>query len=97
MANQYIGGPYRLGTHQKVAFTGTAGTTTAIASGVNVIRVCATSAGYIKLSTAGTAATVSDIFMPAGIVEYFIVDPGTRVSAIQDTAGGNIHVTELSK
>jgi|SRR6188768_1795773 len=97
MANQYIGGPYRLGAHQKVAFTGTAGTTTAIASGVNVIRVCATSAGYIKLSTAGTAATVSDIFMPAGIVEYFIVDPGTRVSAIQDTAGGNIHVTELSR
>ena len=97
MANQYIGGPYRLGVHQKVAFTGTAGTTTAISSGVNVIRVCATSAGYIKLSTAGTAATVSDIFMPAGIVEYFIVDPGTRVSAIQDTAGGNIHVTELSR
>ena len=97
MANQYIGGPYRIGATQKVAFTGTAGTSTAIASGTNIVRVCCSSAGYIKLSTAGTAATATDMFMPAGVVEYFIVDPGTRISAIQDTAGGNINLTEMSR
>jgi hypothetical protein len=99
MANQYIGGPYRLGTHQKVAFTGTAGTSAAISNGVNVVRVCLTSAGYVKFSTAGTAATTSDAYFPAGVVEYIIVPDGgtTRVSAIQDSAGGNLHLTELSK
>jgi hypothetical protein len=97
MANQYIGGPYRLGATQKVAFTGTAGTSTAISSGVNVVRVALSSAGYIKLSSAGTAATATDIYLPAGVVEYFIVDPGTRISAVQDSAGGNLSVTELSR
>jgi hypothetical protein len=97
MANQYIGGPYRLGVTQKVAFTGTAGTSAAISSGVNVVRVALSSAGYIKLSSAGTAATISDVYMPAGLVEYIIVDPGTRISAIQASAGGDLSVTELSR
>jgi hypothetical protein len=86
-----------LGATQKVAFTGTAGTSTAISSGVNVVRVALSSAGYIKLSSAGTAATATDIYLPAGVVEYFIVDPGTRISAVQDSAGGNLSVTELSR
>jgi large exoprotein involved in heme utilization and adhesion len=98
MSNQYIGGPYRLGTHQKVAFTGTAGTSAVISNGVNVVRVCMTSAGYIAFGTAPTATT-SSVYMPAGVVEYFIVPDGgtTKISAVQDSAGGNVHITELSK
>ena len=34
--------------------------------------------------------------MPADTVEYFTVAPGEKVSAIQLSAGGTLHVTEIS-
>ena len=34
--------------------------------------------------------------MPADTVEYFTCSPGEKVSAIQQSAGGTLHVTEVS-
>jgi hypothetical protein len=87
--------PYRPGTHQKVAYTGTAGTVTnGVSAGVNVVRVVLTTAGYIAI---GATATTSDIYMPADKPEYFVVTPGQKVSAIQASAGGDLHVTEMTR
>jgi hypothetical protein len=87
--------PYRAGAHQKVAFTATAGTVTNGASiGVNVVRVVLTSAGYIAI---GAVATANGIYMPADRPEYFVITPGQKVSAIQATAGGDLHVTEMTR
>lgn len=89
--------PYRAGLHQKVAFTGTAGVTTnGVSVGVNVVRVVLTSAGYIAFGAAPTA-TANDIYLPANWPEYFNVTPGQKVSAVQDAAGGNLHVTEMTR
>lgn len=89
-------GTGRLGTHQSVAYTGTAGTiANAIGSGVQKVRVVVTSAAYIKIAKTSPTATTSDVYMPADSPEYFTVNPGQKVSAIQVTSGGTLHVTEI--
>ncbi len=91
---QYIGTGY-LGTHQSVAYTGTAGTiTNAVTDGVLKVRVIVTSAAYIKIGTSPTATT-SDVYMPADSAEYFSCRPGEKVSAVQVSSGGTLHVTEI--
>lgn len=93
----YIGSPYRLGTHQSVAYTGTAGTiANATGTQTKVIRVVLTTAGYIAIGASPTATT-SDYYMPAGIPEYFIINGAVKVSAIQASAGGTLHVTEMDR
>ena len=91
----YTGTPFRLGTTQTVAYTGTHGVITNAVS-ANVVRVWLTTAGYIAIGTA-PVATTSDIPMPANTPEYFIVGPGDKVSAIQASAGGNLYVTACSR
>jgi hypothetical protein len=94
MAQQYIG-TGRLGTHQSAAYTGTAGTiTNAIGSGSYKVRVVVTSAAYVKVGDSPTA-TNSDVYMAADAPEYFSCTPGQKVSAIQVSAGGTLHVTEI--
>lgn len=91
---QYVG-TGRLSTHQSAAYTGTAGTiTNAIADQVTKIRVVCTSAAYVKVGNSPTA-TSADVYMPADGVEYFTVTAGMKVSAIQVSAGGTLHVTAI--
>ena len=86
----------RLETHQSVAYTGTAGTiATAISTGVHAVRVIVTSAAYVVIGSSPTATT-SDVYMPAGLPELFKINPGEKVSAVQVSAGGTLHVTEVS-
>lgn len=83
----------RLGTHQSVAYTGTAGTiANAVGTGTTRVRVVCTSAAFIKI---GGTATSSDVYMPQDKPENFFITPGQKVSAIQVSAGGTLHVTEL--
>lgn len=92
---QYYG-TGRLGTHQSVAFTGTAGTiTTAITSGTQKVRVIVTTAAYVKIGNTPTA-TSSDVYLAADAPEYFTITEGQKVSAIQVSSGGTLHVTEIS-
>jgi len=87
-------GTGRLGTHRSVAYTGTAGTVAAVGAGVQKVRVVVTSGAYIKIGSAVTATT-SDPYLPADSIEYFTVNPGEVVSAIQVSSAGTLHVTEI--
>jgi hypothetical protein len=92
---QYVG-VARWGTHQSKAFTGTAGTIdNAISTGVTRARVVVTSAAYVKVGK-GVTATSADVYMAADSPEYVIISPGEVVSAIQVSAGGTLHVTEVA-
>lgn len=85
---------YRLGTHQSKAYTGTAGTIdNAVGAASHHVRVVVTSAAYVKV---GGTATTADVYMPADKPEIFEIRPGEKVSAIQVSAGGTLHVTELT-
>lgn len=91
---QYLGHG-RLGTHQSVPYTGTAGTITdAVATGTLKVRVVVTTAAFIKIDNNPTA-TSSDVYLPADSPEYFTIAAGQKVSAIQVSSGGTLHVTEI--
>lgn len=92
---QYVGAG-RLDTAQTVTYTGTAGTVTNGAStGINKVRVCATTDCWIKIGTSPTATT-SDTLLPGLSAEYFLITPGQKVSAVQVTTGGTLSVTEVT-
>lgn len=95
MAQQYIG-TGRLGTAQTVAFTGTAGNSAAVGDGINKVRVTVTAAAYIVIGKDATATGSTNTYMPADSPEYLTIMPGERVSAIQVSSGGNLHVTEIN-
>ena len=86
----------RPGTVEVVAYTGTHGVmATAIEAQTYAVRVVCTTASHIKFGAAPTATT-SDIYMPAGVPEYFVVTPGQKISAVQVSAGGNMHVLQYA-
>lgn len=88
-------GTGRLGTHQSVAYTGTAGTiSNAIGSGVQKVRVVATTACYVTIGKDPTATT-SHTYLPADAPEYFTCAAGEKVSAIRVASDGTLHVTEM--
>lgn len=92
---QYFG-TGRLGTHQSVAYTGTAGTiSNAVGAQTYKVRVVVTTAAYIKIDNSPTA-TSSNTYMAADSPEYFTITPGQKVSAIQVSSGGTLHVTEIT-
>ena len=92
MNHSTIGQP---GTHQSVAYTGTAGTiASAVGPQTTKVRLVVTSAAFIAFGASPTA-TAADIYMPADTPECFTVRPGQKVSAVQVAAAGTLHVTEL--
>ncbi|HZO44966.1 MAG TPA: hypothetical protein VFB68_03695 [Xanthobacteraceae bacterium] len=87
---------FRLGTHQSVAYTRTAGTiANAFGAGTWAVRVVCTTAAFVKIGSSPTA-TSGDVYLPADKPEIFIVNPGEKASAIQVASGGTLHVTELA-
>lgn len=80
-------------THQSAAYTGTAGVITNPVKG-RIVRVVCTSAAYVKVGDSPTATT-SDVYVPADCPEYFRIQPGQKVSAVQVVTGGTLHVTEM--
>lgn len=86
---------FKMGTVQKVAYTATAG---AITNGVGektrlAIVWCSTDA-HIAIGTAPTATT--DDRPVTGKVDTLVqLDPGDKISAVQQSTGGTMFVTEL--
>jgi hypothetical protein len=56
--------------------------------------VIVTAAAYIKIGSSPTATT-SDVYLPADAAEYFTIASGEKVSAVQVSSGGTLHVTEI--
>lgn len=87
----------RLGTTQSAAFTSSsAQVTNPFGSQTYQVRVVATSACFIKIGNGTLTATTSDVYLPAGVVDYVIVTPGESIAAIQASASGTLYVTEMS-
>ena len=85
----------KLGIVQKasVAATSTA-VSNAFGNDTILIRVAVTTDCYIKISDAPTATT-SDTLLPAGSIDYFMVEPGQKAAFIRNSADGVATVTEM--
>lgn len=87
---------YRFGTVHTVAYTGTHGVISGVISnGVYQARIYCTTDAHVLVGTAPTATT-SSTPVTGGVPEYINVNPGEKVSAVQQSAGGTLFVTELS-
>ena len=83
-------------SNENVAYTGTAAASAAFASGINHIRIVATTAAYYKI--AGTpVATSSDTYLPANVIEIIRVNPGQKISFIRSATDGTASVSQMSK
>ena len=80
---------------QKVSFTGTAASSSSIGTGSGTIpvRLHCTEDCHIAFGTSPTA-TADDMPLKAGQPEYFEVNAGSKISAIQDSSGGDLFITE---
>lgn len=98
LAHGHSGAPIhalRPNTTQDVAYTATAGTiSNAVGTNTTVVRVYVTSDAHIAIGSDPTADT-DDMPMLADAPEYFKVNQGDKVSAVQQSAGGDLYVTEM--
>lgn len=87
---------FSFGSHQAVAYTGTAGHSTPVALGTVAVRLAATTDCWVVIGPSANAAS-GGFLLPAGVVERVgIVDAGSRVSVRQASAAGSLSVTELT-
>jgi hypothetical protein len=63
-----------------------------------VVRIVATTNCNIRFG-ANPTATVANLYLPAGVVEYFRVTPGDKVAVIKFTgsSAGSLFVTEMTQ
>jgi hypothetical protein len=82
---------------QTVTISGvSAATTNAVSVRTELIRIISTTDCYVQIGSA-PVATSADWYLPAFVVEYFRVEPGSdKVAAIQVAAGGILYVTECN-
>lgn len=86
---------FRPKTVQTVSITATsAAVSNGFGTGVDVIRIVATTDCHFVLGAAPTATT-SLSFLPSGAIEYFTVAQGEKIAFIRSTADGTAFVTEL--
>ena len=96
LSNQYNGGFQAIipGTSQKLSYTGTSAQSSAVATATTLVRVVATTACFIKIGTNPTAVADTSMYLPAGIPEYFGIEGGQKIAAIQLSSGGDLYITE---
>ena len=82
---------YDFPSGQFVAFTGTAGSTTAFGAGVGAVLVSVTSPAYVRVGATATAGAGS-LALAANTPIRLGIRSGEIVSAIQQSAGGNLTV-----
>ena len=88
--------PYRFVSNEKLTTSGgAASNSTAAGATITCFRVATRIDCYVNIGTSVTA-TSSSMFMPSGVVEYFKVAPGERVSVIAVSDEGEVTVTSMS-
>lgn len=83
----------RVGVTQTIAYDSSVAIATAFGSETYQIRLVANSACCYRIGDGAQTATAADPFLPANTVEYVIVSPGQRISAIKAATGGLITAT----
>lgn len=93
----------RTGTTQTIAFDASAAITNPFGPETYQLRLVADSACCFRIGDGPQTATTADVFLPAGVIEYVIVNPGQRISAIKaatnglvTATAGTLWVTEMS-
>lgn len=82
---------------QKVSYTATAASSTAINSHSGSVRLVATTACFVDFSAAGgdvTAVVDTGVYLPANAPEYFVVPKNCKISAVRLSASGDLYISQ---
>lgn len=85
------------GVSQKLAFTGVNAKSAALQTRTTVVRLYSTQDVHLKVAPDATAIAVADgtcYFLPKLVQMFIGVVGGQKIGAIQDSAGGNLFITE---
>lgn len=83
------------GSGVKVAYTATAGTTAALPSTTNAVRVISTTDCFVRVGIAPTAVVDVDTYVAAYTPEYFTCPPNGKVSAVKVSSDGTIYAIAI--
>lgn len=83
----------RAGTVQTIAFDSSAEIANAFGPETFQLRLVANSACCYRIGDGAQTAAATDNFLPANVVEYVIVSPGQRISAIKAATNGLVTAT----
>lgn len=84
------------GVSRVATTSGTAASVAAISANIFDVRIiCGANCWYNTASVATAGA--GSIYLPASVVEYIHVNPGTVISVIQDSAGGTFNMAEMTR
>ena len=93
----------RNGTTQTIAFDASVAIANSFGPETYQLRLVADSACCYRIGDGAQTATTADPFLPANTIEYVIVSPGQRISAIKaatnglvTATAGTLWVTEMS-
>jgi hypothetical protein len=81
------------GISQAVAIGAISAQSTAIGQTTGLVRLCASSDCFVAFGSNPTASS-SSLFLPAGMVEYFGINPGDKIAVIQSSASGFLSIVE---
>ena len=84
--------------YQSVAFTATSASSTAISAGLDpaYVLLYATQDCHIRSTILGSAALITDTFVPSNTQTPFYITPGNIISVIQDTTSGTLHISPVA-
>src|SRR5215471_14959436 len=83
----------RVGVTQTIAFDSSTAITNAFGPTTYQLRLVSNAACCYRIGDGAQTATNVDNFMPAHIIEYVIVNPGQRISAIKAATHGLVTAT----
>ena len=83
----------RNGATQTIAFDASAAITNAFGPVTYQLRLVANSNCCYRIGDGAQTATNADPFLPANTIEYVIVSPGQRISAIKTATNGLVTAT----
>jgi hypothetical protein len=93
----------RVGATQTIAYDASVAISNAFSPETYQLRLVADSACCFRIGDGAQTATIADPYLPANVIEYVIVSPGQRISAIKAATNGlvaatagTLWVTELS-
>ncbi len=93
----------RAGATQTIAFDASSAIANPFGSETYQLRLVSNSACCYRIGDGVQTATTADAFLPANMIEYVIVSPGQRISAIKaatdgvvTAAAGTLWITEMS-
>ncbi len=93
----------RVGVTQTIAYDASAAITNTFGPETYQLRLVADSGCCYRIGDGAQTATVVDPFLPANTIDYVIVNPGQRISAIKaatnglvTATAGTLWVTEMS-